>query len=164
MVLLRVLAVVIGVAVVWTVGASRVPDQMKVPVMSVVPGAQVTQPFGCSTLELEPTAYWCPFHHFHSGIDLAAPQGTEVYTATSGRAVLGYDPSGAGNYIAIQFDRHVRVLYCHLAAFRIQPGAQVQPGQLIGIVGATGLATGPHVHLEVQVDGLPVDPAAWLGS
>lgn len=163
MAFLRALAIVLGVGVVWVVGASRIPVEVKVPVLGVVPGAQVTQPFGCTTLELEPAAYWCPFHHFHSGIDLAAPQGTEVYAVTSGRAVLGYDPAGAGNYVVIQFDRHVRILYCHLAGFRIQPGAQIQPGQLIGIVGATGLATGPHVHLEVQVDGVAVDPAMWLG-
>jgi murein DD-endopeptidase MepM/ murein hydrolase activator NlpD len=46
----------------------------------------------------------------------------------------------------------------------VSAGQQVAPGQLIGLVGATGLATGPHVHLQVDVDGVPVDPVSFLGS
>lgn len=164
MVFLRVLAVATAGAIVFTVGASRVPNQMRVPVVGVVPGATITQPFGCTTLELEPFSEWCPTHHFHSGIDLAAPEGTEVYSATTGTAITGTDPYGAGNFVAVRVDRHIRILYCHLASFNVRTGTQVEPGQVIGTVGATGLATGPHVHFEVQIDGLPVDPAVWLSS
>lgn len=164
MVLLRAIAVVVGIAITFAVGASRVPNQVKLQVFGVVPGATITQPFGCTALELEPFSEWCPTHHFHSGIDLAAPEGTEVYSATTGTATIGTDPYGAGNFVAIRVDKHVRILYCHLATFSVGTGAQVEPGQVIGTLGATGLATGPHVHFEVQLDGLPVDPAVWLGS
>ena len=61
-------------------------------------------------------------------------------------------------------DPHVRILYCHLSEWRVSSGQEVTPGELIGLVGATGLATGPHVHLQVDVDGTPVDPATFLSS
>lgn len=163
--MLRLLALLGGAALLFVVGARMQPHPpVRLPLFGAVPGATISQPFGCTALELEPFDVWCPTHHFHTGVDLAAPQGTGVYSTTSGAATLGYDPFGAGNYVVIRVDRHVRILYCHLASFTVQPGTQVKAGQLIGAVGATGLATGPHVHLEVQVDGTPVDPAIWLGS
>lgn len=165
MVFLRAIALVVGIAITFAVGASRVPNQVKLQVAGVVPGAIITQPFGCTTLELEPAAYWCPFHHFHSGVDLAAPQGTEIYSATSGRVyIVGYDAAGPGLYVLVQVDQHVQILYCHLANAKVKPGDQLQAGQLIGTVGASGLATGPHLHFEVQIDRVPVDPGLWLGS
>ena len=161
---LRVIAMVAGAGVVWMVGASQVQSHVRLPLSGVVAGATISQGFGCTTLELEPFDEWCPTRHFHSGIDLAAPSGADVYSAASGRVQTGYDPNGAGNYIVVRVDRHVRILYCHLSGFSVRPGQQVTPGQLIGAVGATGLATGPHVHFEIQVDGMPVDPTAWLAS
>ena len=161
--MIRILAIG-GLAVVtWLVAATQVPNHVRLPVAGVVVGAVVSQPFGCTSLELEPFDSSCPTHHIHTGIDLAAPEGTEVYSATNGVAFIGYDPRGAGNFVSVRVDSHVRVLYCHLSAFRVAWGEQVAPGQLIGLVGATGLATGPHVHLEVDVDGFPVDPVTFLG-
>jgi murein DD-endopeptidase MepM/ murein hydrolase activator NlpD len=58
----------------------------------------------------------------------------------------------------------VRVLYCHLSRVQVVAGDSVTPGQVIGEVGATGLATGAHLHFEVQVDGRAVDPVNWLAS
>src|SRR2546423_14775691 len=92
-----------------------------------------------------------------------ARQGTEVHSATAGMALVGYDPAGAGNYVVVVVDDHVRVLYCHLSEFQVVTGDSVAPGQVIGLVGATGLTTGPHVHLQVNVDGIPIDPEAFLG-
>jgi murein DD-endopeptidase MepM/ murein hydrolase activator NlpD len=153
----------LGVAT-WLVAATQVPSHVRLPVGGVVVGAVVTQPFGCTDVDLEPYAPTCPTRHFHTGIDLAAPEGAAVYSATDGTAHTGSDPMGAGNFIWVVVDAHVRVVYCHLSAFRVGSGQQVAPGQLIGLVGATGLATGPHVHLQVDVDGMPVDPASFLGS
>lgn len=161
---LRLLTLVACGALVWMVGLSAVPSQVKLPVTAVVIGATVSQPFGCTSVDLEPRAWWCPTHFFHSGIDLAAPAGTEVFSATSGLVSAGYDEKGAGNYVVVQFDRHTRVLYCHLATIRVRSRMHVEAGQVIGTVGATGLATGPHVHFEIDVAGAPVDPAAWLAS
>lgn len=162
--MIRLLAVG-GIAVVtWLVAATQVPSHVRLPVTAVVSGAVVSQPYGCTSLDLEPFDPDCPTHHFHTGIDLAAREGTDVYSATDGTAITGYDPSGAGNFVSVRVDAHVRVVYCHLSAFRIGSGQQVAPGQLIGLVGETGLATGPHVHLQVDVDGVAVDPVTFLGS
>jgi murein DD-endopeptidase MepM/ murein hydrolase activator NlpD len=162
--MIRILVVASLAVVTWLVAATQVPSHERLPVGSVVAGATITQPFGCTSLDLEPFDPNCPSRHIHTGIDLAAPLGAEVYSATAGTAFVGHDPAGAGDYVAVIVDAHVRVLYCHLSAFRIGSGQEVTPGQLIGLVGATGLATGPHVHLQVDIDGVPVDPASFLAS
>ncbi len=152
-----------GLAV-WLVAAGELPSHVRLPLSSVVGGATVTQGFGCTAVVLEPIAPFCPGRPFHTGVDLAAKLGTPVHSATSGIVELGYDSAGAGNYVVVDVDAHVRIFYCHLSAFRVRPGEAVEPGQVIGLVGQTGLATGPHVHLEVQVDRTAVDPSLWLRS
>lgn len=161
---LRVIAIAASGLVVWSAAASRVAEQVRRPLASVVHGAVITQPFGCTAVELEPFDPFCPSRHVHTGVDLAASAGTPVYSATAGSARVGYDPSGAGLYITVSYDERVRILYCHLQEARVASGATVAAGDLIGLVGSTGRSTGPHVHFEVQVDGRSVDPAGWLES
>jgi len=156
-----ILAAALGV---WLVIAAQLPSHVRLPLSGIVDRAVITQPFGCTALQLEPYDPFCPSRHVHTGIDLAAPVGREVHSATSGTVSLGFDPRGAGVYVVVTVDPHVRIFYCHLSAVRVTGGAAVQPGQVIGLVGSTGLATGPHVHFEVQVNGSPVDPSAWLAS
>jgi murein DD-endopeptidase MepM/ murein hydrolase activator NlpD len=151
----------IGVAVVWLVAASQVPSVARLQLGGVVVGAVVSQPFGCTSVELEPYDPFCPGGHVHTGIDLAARAGTAVQSATVGTAHVGYDPNGAGLYVLV-VDGRARIFYCHLSDVRVINGQSVSPGQVIGTVGATGMATGPHVHFEVQVDGRSVDPTTWL--
>jgi murein DD-endopeptidase MepM/ murein hydrolase activator NlpD len=161
---IRILAIGgLGVAT-WLVAATQVPGHVRLPVAGVVVGAVVTQPFGCTEVDLEPYDPSCLSRHFHTGIDLAAPEGTDVYSATDGVARIGYDPLGAGNFVSVSVDARVRIVYCHLSEFLVSSGDQVTTGQVIGLVGATGLATGPHVHLQVDVDEVPVDPEVFLGS
>lgn len=160
----RVLAIASAAGLVWSLAMSRVGDQTRLPALAVVPGATVTQPFGCTTLVLEPFDPLCPSHHVHTGVDLAAPPGTPVHAATGGIARVGYDPYGAGLYVAVDFGGQARILYCHLFSAAVTSGEQVMVGQVIGAVGSSGLATGPHVHLEVQVDGRSVDPVTWLAA
>ena len=74
--LLRIAGVCAAVASVWIVGASHVASSERLALSAIVPGAVMTQPFGCSTLVLEPFDPYCPSHHIHTGVDLAAPQGT----------------------------------------------------------------------------------------
>jgi murein DD-endopeptidase MepM/ murein hydrolase activator NlpD len=158
-------AAVLGVAaLVWAVGASQIPTHMRLSLASVVMGAVVTQPFGCTYLELEPYAPYCPGRHVHTGIDLAAKLGTAVYSATAGTARVGFDPNGAGNYVVVNVDAHARVIYCHLSAIGVVNGQAVTAGQIIGTLGSTGMSTGPHLHFEVQVDGRSIDPIPWLAS
>jgi len=161
---MRLVAIVAGAVVVWLVTAMQVPSHERMPVATVVIGAVISQPFGCTNLELEPYDPRCPSHHTHTGVDLAAPAGVDVHSATPGTALVGYDPAGAGNYVVVVLDDHVRAIYCHLSGFRVSSGDVVAPGQVIGLVGATGLATGPHVHLQINFDGKPIDPEVFLGS
>ena len=162
--MIRVFVACALAAATYLAAATQVPSHVRLPVAGVVVGATVTQGFGCTDVTLEPFDARCSSHHFHAGIDLAAPLGTEVFSATAGTAFAGYEPAGAGEYIEVYVDSHVRILYCHLSAFRVESGHLVTPGQVIGLVGSTGLATGPHVHLQVDIDGSPVDPAAYLDS
>ena len=163
-VLLRVATVAAVAGAVWVVGAGQVHMDTRLPLAGVVVGAAVSQPFGCTALALEPFDPFCPGRHIHTGIDLSAPTGTEVHSATDGIAHIGLDPKGAGLFVVVALDAHVRLFYCHLSAFRVGDGEAVSAGQLVGLVGATGMATGPHVHFEIQVDGTSVDPGKWLDS
>ncbi len=164
MALMRIAVLACAGLLVWTAAASRVVDHARLPLSEVVPGAVVTQPFGCTALLLEPYDPLCPSRHVHTGIDLSARLGTSVRSATGGIAQVGYDPMGAGLYVVVTMDVRTRVLYCHLLRAAVADGEQVSAGQAIGQLGASGLTTGPHVHFEVQVDGRAVDPLAWLAA
>ena len=161
---LRMFLIVSAAGLAWLCAASQLVDQTRLPLSAIVAGAVVTQPFGCTTLELEPFDPLCPTRHVHTGIDLAAPSGTAVVSATAGIAHIGYDPRGAGLFVAVSTAGSVRILYCHLFSTTVRAGEPVVAGQVIGTVGSSGLATGPHVHFEIQVDGRSVDPAAWLSE
>jgi len=161
---LRVGAICLAAALIWMIGASRVSSHEKLALAAIVPGALMTQPFGCSDLVLEPFDPYCPSRHIHTGVDLAAREGTPVHAAAAGMVSVGFDPQGAGLYVAVSSDGNVRALYCHLSKTAIQAGELVVAGQVIGAVGATGLATGAHLHFEVQLGGRAIDPVAWLAS
>ncbi|HEX9099498.1 MAG TPA: M23 family metallopeptidase [Candidatus Dormibacteraeota bacterium] len=161
---LRVVAIGVAAIVVWTLAAAKVASEQRLPLTSIVPGAVETLPFGCTSLVLEPFDSTCPGFHFHSGVDLAAPAGTAVHAASPGIAHAGFDPGGAGIFVAVAVGQHVRLLYCHLSRAEVVAGESVTPGQVIGEVGATGLATGAHLHFEVQLDGRAIDPVSWLAS
>jgi murein DD-endopeptidase MepM/ murein hydrolase activator NlpD len=164
MVLVRASVILVAALFAWSAAATQVARQVRLPAAAVVSRAIITQPFGCTTLALEPFDPLCPSQHVHTGVDLSAPVGTPVIAATAGIARVGYDARGPGLYVVIDFDEHVRVLYCHLLAASVVTGERVSAGQTIGQVGASGLATGPHLHLEIQVDGRSVDPIHWLAS
>lgn len=162
--LVRIPALVLVAAFVWIVAASQLPIHVRLPLERVVNGAVVSQRFGCTAVELEPFDPFCPGRHIHTGIDLAAPSGTPVASATTGTSRTGFDPDGAGLFVEVIVDAHVRILYCHLSALRVHAGESLTTGEVVGLVGSSGRATGPHLHLEIQVDGRSVDPAAWLAS
>ena len=161
---LRMVLIASAVGLAWIFAASQLVDQTRLPIDVIVEGSVLTQPFGCTTLALEPFDPLCPSRHVHTGVDLAAPSGTAVVSATAGIAHVGYDARGAGLFVAVTAAGSVRILYCHLFSSTVHSGEQVVAGQAIGTVGSSGLATGPHLHLEVQVDGRSVDPARWLSA
>ena len=81
--MIRILAVAAVSLALFLVGATQVQSHVRLPVAAVVVGATVTQPFGCTPLALEPYDPTCASHHTHTGIDLAAPTGTQVHSATA---------------------------------------------------------------------------------
>ena len=101
---------------------------------------------------------------FHPGLDISADRGTPVY-ATADGVVTQASASGAyGNLIVIDHQFGVETRYGHLSAFRAQRGQAVKRGDLIGLVGSTGRATGPHLHYEVRVSGRILNPMQFLGK
>jgi murein DD-endopeptidase MepM/ murein hydrolase activator NlpD len=132
-----------------------------------VAGAVVTQGFGPTSAPFEPPGFGYP--HFHTGIDLAAPLGTPVRAANDGFVevagtmvdALGI-PVGYGNYVKVAVGGSEEEIYGHLSAIAVAPNQVVRTGQLVGAVGSTGSSTGPHLHFEVRLHGVPVDPSPAL--
>jgi murein DD-endopeptidase MepM/ murein hydrolase activator NlpD len=98
----------------------------------------------------------------HKGLDLAAPEGTEVFAAADGVVTFtGFDPI-YGNYIIISHSDRWTSLYGHLQIIETVLRTNVKSGTLIGRVGSTGQSTGPHLHFELRQDGKPLNPAGKL--
>ena len=120
--------------------------------------AEVTDPYGVRVHPLTKT------EQFHSGIDLAAEGGENVLAVADG-TVLDCSYNEAYGYIlTLGHADGVQTQYAHLRAFLVSPGDVVMQGQAVALVGATGWATGPHLHLGVVIDGEFVDPLAALGG
>jgi len=100
---------------------------------------------------------------FHAGIDLPAVTGAPVTAAASGRVTWAAELDGWGNLVTIAHGHGVRTLYAHLSRIDVQVGQVVATGSQVGLVGATGDATGPHLHFEVRFRGAAVDPLTALG-
>ncbi len=97
----------------------------------------------------------------HHGVDYAAPTGTPVYAIGKGRVIAkGYQAKGGGNYVKIRHNSIYTTTYMHLSRFEkgIKVGVDVAQKQVIGYVGATGLATGPHLDFRVYENGKPINP------
>jgi murein DD-endopeptidase MepM/ murein hydrolase activator NlpD len=99
---------------------------------------------------------------FHAGVDLPAPMGTPVEAAASGRVVWAGVRAGWGLVVTLAHTHGVRTMYAHLSRDSVQLGQHVAAGTTIGLVGATGDATGPHLHFEVRLRGAAVDPLPSL--
>lgn len=102
---------------------------------------------------------------FHKGIDMAAPKGTPVMACKAGTVqYVGKMDYVYGNYIIIKHDRDITCTYAHLSETDVMTGQTVKKGTVIGKVGSTGLATGPHLHFEVKSNGIEEDPQKYLNK
>ncbi len=100
---------------------------------------------------------------FHTGLDYPAGRGTAVHAAAAGRVVtIGWDPAGYGRYVVVKHAHRNYTWYAHLSRVTVRAGALVSAGTRVGRVGASGDATGPHLHFELRVRGAAVDPRAAL--
>lgn len=115
------------------------------------------------------TEYWGSRIHpitrrreFHYGIDIANKTGTAVYATAAGEVVKCDYDSGYGKRILIDHGNGYQTLYAHLYNYRVRKGDQVKKGQLIALMGNTGVSTGPHLHYEVHLDKQKLNPSAYL--
>jgi murein DD-endopeptidase MepM/ murein hydrolase activator NlpD len=99
---------------------------------------------------------------FHSGIDIDAPYGTPVRASADGDVTNAAFNSGYGREVVINHGHDLSTIYAHLSAFAVLPGEHVLRGQVIGYIGQSGRATGPHLHYEVRVHNVPVNPHKYL--
>lgn len=100
----------------------------------------------------------------HSGLDFAVPQGTAVKAPADGIVTIVADYFFNGKTVFIDHGQGLITMYCHLSKFQVTQGEQVKRGQVIGNVGATGRATGPHLHWNVSLNNARVDPAIFINE
>lgn len=98
----------------------------------------------------------------HQGIDMAAAHGRPIVAAADGVVVWAGERGGYGNCTIIDHGNQYATLYAHQSRFGVSVGETVRAGETIGYVGNTGLSAGPHLHFEVRLLGIPVNPAAFL--
>ncbi len=99
---------------------------------------------------------------FHPGLDIAAEFGTPVRATASGVVKISQWQGGYGKLVAIDHGHNFVTLYAHNSRLAVNPGEQVRRGQVIAYLGATGAATGPHLHYEVRIDGKSVNPLRYV--
>ena len=99
----------------------------------------------------------------HKGIDIASPSGTPIYAAQGGTVVTSEYGGGYGHYVVIDHGNGYKTLYAHASKRLVSVGEKVSQGQVIALVGTTGISTGNHLHFEVQKDGVKLNPAPFIG-
>jgi len=117
--------------------------------------APVSSPYGVLSI------YNGIIRGFHRGTDFAAPVGTPVKAANHGIVRLADYLPLSGNAVLLDHGVGVITLYLHMSALNVEPGARLQKGDVLGYVGGTGVATGPHLHWGLRINGTYVDPLPW---
>jgi len=168
-------------AAVARVNDLRSPHDLRSGMLLFLPAVPPTAPLErlAAVRELENTYIW-PLHGrltsyfgrrnlgmgtsaFHRGLDIAAPTGTTILAARSGTVTFsGWSTQGYGNLVKIRHAGGHETWYAHASRLLVSVGQQVSQGQPIALVGSTGISTGPHLHLEVHVNGRAVDPLSQL--
>ena len=99
---------------------------------------------------------------FHPGLDISADKGDAVYATADGKVVNASPAGNYGNLVIVDHGYGIETRYGHLSAFKVTAGQTVKRGDLLGLVGATGRATGPHLHYEVRANGRILNPLQLL--
>jgi murein DD-endopeptidase MepM/ murein hydrolase activator NlpD len=109
-----------------------------------------------------------PFALAHTGIDIASQNGLDgepVYAFSKGTVVFAGEINwGYGKYVEIDHGDNLHSIYGHLSEIDVQKGQQVEMGQQVGQMGHTGWATGPHLHFQTNLWGIPINPRSFLGN
>ncbi len=100
---------------------------------------------------------------FHTGLDMAAPEGTAIHAAADGWVIKTARGPSYGNNVLVLHQNGAATRYCHMQYVFVRPGEAVKAGTVLGTVGQTGMVTGPHLHLELLCNDVGYDPAPALG-
>lgn len=103
-------------------------------------------------------------YKMHYGIDIASPVGTPVRSPANGTVVFAEYRGGYGNMVIINHGFGISTLYGHASQLFVKKGDAVKKGDLVSAIGSSGASTGPHLHYEVLVDGVPSDPMAFIAQ
>lgn len=103
-----------------------------------------------------------PINTYHTGADFASAPGAPIFAAADGQVVLADGLNVRGNTVMIDHGWGIYSLYAHLTTINVSLGETVTTGQILGGAGSTGRVTGPHLHWEIWVNGIPVNPLQWL--
>jgi hypothetical protein len=126
------------------------------PLELPVPGCLLS-PFGVKRLHNgKPTG------EYHTGVDQRSPEGNAIHAVAGGTVRIGQPFTVLGGTVAIDHGQGLETMYLHMSKIAVQPGAHVNRGDVIGYVGATGRANGPHLHWVIYVNGVPVNPRQWV--
>jgi murein DD-endopeptidase MepM/ murein hydrolase activator NlpD len=130
------------------------PDWMpgRYPITNPLPGYRIGSKFG---MRFHPIL---AIERLHAGGDMGAPSGTPIHAAADGVVVIASERGGYGLTVVIDHGDSLATLYAHQSALAVREGDVVERGDVIGWVGSTGLSTGPHLHLETRVRGMPINP------
>ena len=99
---------------------------------------------------------------FHKGLDIADNLGTPIYSAESGKVIVSDYNKYAGNYIIIEHSGNVKTRYLHCSELLVKEGDSVEKGDKIALMGSTGNSTGPHLHFEVHINDVAVNPSEYF--
>ena len=100
----------------------------------------------------------------HNGIDIPAPRGTPIFATADGVIGRAQWVSGYGNYVEINHGANIQTRYGHMSGYSVVSGQRIRKGDVIGYVGSTGRSTGNHLHYEVRLSGVPVNPLNFVQS
>lgn len=132
--------------------SAEYPGEISGGLIHPLPGASVSSEFGWRA--------WSGT--FHTGIDLAASSGTPIYACAAGTVEYVGWYGGGGQTVIVNHGSGVRTMYEHMSGYAVSQGQQVSAGQVVGYVGSTGNSTGPHLHLNVEINGTCVNPRAYI--
>ena len=117
---------------------------------------------GVFTLEFSQSS---KYQLFHTGLDIAGKRGDPITPFMKGKVIYAGEISwGYGKHVVIDHDDNITSIYAHLDTIEVAVDQEVEPGDVIGTEGSTGWSTGPHLHFETRVFGIPVNPRVFLGE
>lgn len=137
-------------------GTSFAPYYVSVDPVIPVKNARITSRFGYRTNPVSGN------YGFHTGLDLAAAEGTPISAVFFGRVAETGESDVWGKYVLMEHSDGFATYYCHLSEIYVEKNAVIRQGETIGLVGSTGWSTGPHLHFEVRINDVRVDPEKLL--